>query len=287
MIERKTLFEAAIANRPVRISIREWRVPEPIGQVICAHGLGVNGAEFAPMAQRLNTLGYSVVMPDWIGHGDSEYFGDPRAYSWDAYANCLAAVVRRYHTPMTHYVGTSWGGAMLLLLLLTRPLHPRSAVLVDVPLKSSSMLADHIAVFEAQKGMTFPTVAKAKEFLEKQRPAFSQVPAKFKDYFEKERFAYKDGAVSFKFDPAILPAYVAGLAIGYNRVSALARIKFDALFIYGQTSPHHPTSDFMSLCARMPNIRYRDDFPGGHPPMLLHEEQFNPIVDFINATNRQ
>lgn len=284
MIERKTLLEAAIANRPVQISVREWRAPKPKGLVICLHGFGVSGAEFAPMAERLNTLGYNAIAPDWIGHGDSEYFGDPQAYSWDSYAKCLTAVIRRYHEPMTHYVGTSWGGGILLLFLLSHKLGPQSAVLVDVPLKSSEKLAAHQAIFDAQQGMTFPTVAAANEFLQKQRPEFARVPARFKAYFDNERFANNDGIISFKFDPAILPAYATTVTAIFDRVKALTRLRNDTLFLYGLNSPYRSLSDFMTICARMPHIRYRDDLPGGHPPTLLHKEQFGLVVDFIRRS---
>jgi pimeloyl-ACP methyl ester carboxylesterase len=285
MNERKTRIEAVIADRSASLSIREWRVPKPRGQVICLHGFGVTGAEYGPLADRLNRLRYDVLLPDWIGHGDSEFLGDPAAYSWDSYAKCLGAVMRHYHASRTHYVGTSWGGALLLLFLMARPVLPQSAVFVDVPVKSSPELARHQTVFEEQAKMSFATLEEANQFLQQQRPHFAQVPARFKSYLDAERIAQKDGRFFFKFDPAILPAYAASVNTQYSRIKNLTRLNFNALFLYGQASPHRSTPDFMAICARMPNIRYRDNLPGGHPPMLLHEEQYEPIVDYIKQVS--
>ena len=62
MHERKTRLEVVIADRPAQMSIREWRVPKSKGQVICFHGFGVNGSEYAPMAERLNRMETAIKM---------------------------------------------------------------------------------------------------------------------------------------------------------------------------------------------------------------------------------
>jgi pimeloyl-ACP methyl ester carboxylesterase len=285
MNERKIRVDAVIAERTAQISVREWRVRKPKGQVICFHGFGVSGSEFAPMAERLNQLDYDVIAPDWFGHGDSEYLAHAKAYSWDAYAKCLTSVIRRYHSPMTHYVGTSWGGAILLLFLLSHRLNMQSAVLVDVPLRSTNALTVQTDLFEMQKDITFPTIQAAHEFLQKHRPEFSKVPERFKTYFDNERFTNDNGVISFKYDPKIISDFVATINLTFDRTKDLLRIREKVLFLYGKNSPHRRMSDFMAICARMPNIHYRDDLPGGHPPMLFQNEQIDPIVDFIKRSS--
>lgn len=285
MNERKIRLETVIADKRVNISVREWRVTKPIGQVICLHGFGVNGAEYAPMAERLNQLRYDVLMPDWIGHGDSDFLGDPAAYTWDCYLKGLGTVLRHYDAPNTHYVGTSFGGALLLMFLLARPVLPQSAIIVDVPLKGAPTLSSHYAVFDEQRSVSFGTIDEANAFLQKQRPEFARVPERFQKYFDAERFVTKDGRIVFKFDPAIIKAAARKLP-SHDWTPALMRLRFKILFLYGKTSPYRVMADFMTICARMPNIRYRDDLRGGHPPMLLHEEQYEPIIEFIRQTNR-
>ncbi len=281
MNERKVRLDVVIADRPAYISVREWRVPKPRGQVICLHGFGVNGSEYAPMAERLNQLGYDVIAPDWIGHGDSGNLADPKAYSWDSYTRCLTSVIRRYQNLATHYVGTSWGGAILMLCMLSVRLNLQSAVLVDVPVKSLEGGMPHAGLFEEQIDMKFETIDAANEFLQRQRPAFANVPARFKDYFNRERFANNNGVITFKFDPGIVSIFAETAAYKFNRFQALSRLRNQVLFLYGHNSPYKALSDFMMVCARMPNIHYRDDLPGGHPPMLFRKEQFEPVVDFI------
>lgn len=281
MNEQKTRFEVTLADITVSISVREWRVGRPKGQVICLHGVGVNGAEYAPMAATLNAAGLDVLAPDWIGHGDSDYLHDPRAYEWTNYIKCLGSIVQRCHRPVTHYVGTSWGGGVLLLFLLSLRLRPQSAVFVDVPIRAVPEITRHGDVLAKQADQSFSTVAEGNAFLAKLRPLLMQVPEKYKAYLDSERYRIQDGRYVFSFDPAILVHRGGTATWNFDRFEELKRFSFGTLFAYGVDSPHRWPDDYKAFAKRSPILAYREDMAGGHPPMLLFEDQFGPIVDYI------
>lgn len=285
MNERKTRIEATLADRLVGLSVREWRIGKPKGQVICLHGIGVSGAEYAPMAAGLNAAGFDVLAADWIGHGDSDYLNDPYAYDWTNYVKCLAAIVQRYHGSATHYVGTSWGGGVLLLFLLSLRVRPQSAVFVDVPIKAAPEITRHGDVLAAQVGQTFSSAAEGNAFLAKLRPLLVRVPEEFKAYLDRERYRSQDGRFVFSFDPAILAHRAGSAAWNFDYFNELKRFSFDTLFLYGATSPHRWPVDQVAFAEKSPLITYNGDMKGGHPPMLLFEEQFGVIVDFIKKRN--
>lgn len=281
MNEHKSRFEFVLTDKPVAVSVREWRVARPKGQVICLHGVGVNGAEYAPMAASLNAAGLDVIAPDWIGHGDSDYLHDGRAYEWTNYIKCLGAIIQRHHRPVTHYVGTSWGGGVLLLFLLSMRVRPQSAVFVDVPIRAVPQIASHGDVLAVQAGQTFATVAEGNAHLAKLRPSLVRVPEKYQAYLDSERYRFQDGRFVFTFDPAVL-AHRAGTATwNFDHFGELKRLSFDTLFAYGANSPHRWPDNYKADAKRSPILTYREDMAGGHPPMLLFEEQFGPIVDYI------
>ena len=237
------------------------------------------------MAASLNRAGFDVIAPDWIGHGDSEHFGDPQAYSLDAYMNCLAAIIRHCHGPQTHYVGVSWGAGMLFLYLLARKVLPQSATFVDVVLRSSLRRGTPLLMYNEHGDREFASAAEANALMAEHWPDFTQVPENFKSYLDKERYARRGGGVGFNFDLAVLPTARAVIEQDFDYVSSLKRVQFNALFLFGKESPYRLPFEFMTACARAPNIHYRDDLPGAHPPMLLHENQFRHVTSFIERSN--
>ncbi|QIG46846.1 alpha/beta hydrolase [Nordella sp. HKS 07] len=285
MNERKTRLDVTVMDKPVVISLREWRVGRPKGQVICLHGLGVNGAEYAPMAMSLNSAGFDVLAPDWIGHGDSDYLNDPRAYDWTSYVRCLAAIVQRYHGPVTHFVGTSWGGGILLLYLLSLSVRPRSAVLVDVPVRSAPEIPLYGEKLAVLIGQSFSSVAEGNEFLAKVRPTLTRVPKEFQAYLDRERYRLQDGRFVFSFDPETVALRAGSAVWNFDHFDKLKRLSFDTMFLYGAASPLRWPAEYAAFAAKSPLITYVGDMAGGHPPMLLFEEQFGVIVDYIKTKN--
>jgi pimeloyl-ACP methyl ester carboxylesterase len=279
--EQKTRFEVMLADRPVAISVREWRIGKPKGRVICLHGLGVNGAEYAPMAEGLNKAGFDVLAPDWMGHGDSDYLSNLEDYDWTNYVKCLTAIVRHHHGPVTHYVGTSWGGAILLMFLLSLRVRPQSAIFVDVPIRTAPETTRHGEILGRQVGQSFASAAEGNAFLAQLRPLLVEVPAKYKAYLDQERYRAEGDRLIFSFDPLAIGRLSGSASWKYNYFGELKRFSFDTLFLYGAASPHRWPPDYVALAQKSPLITYNGDMKGGHPPMLLFEEQFGPIVDYI------
>lgn len=279
MSERKTRFDVLFADKPVGVSVREWRIGKPKGQVVCLHGLGVSGAEYAPMAEGLNKAGFDVLAPDWIGHGDSDYLGNPENYDWTTYAKCLTAIVQRHHGPTTHYVGTSWGGTILIVFLLSLRVRPQSAIFVDVSIKTSPQTARHVELLRDQVGQPISSVSEGNALLSRLRPLFMEVPERYKAYLDRERYRREGDRLAFSFDPAALGRDT--VTWEYNYFGELRRFSFDTLFLYGTTSPYRWPAEYVAFAQKSPLVTYVGDMKGGHPPMLLYEEQFGPIVDFI------
>ncbi len=279
--EQRQRLKLSLRGVSTHIIVRCRRRPGARGTVICAPGLAASGAEFCVLATRLSGLGFDVICPDWLGHGDSDYPDDETAYRWDSYVKTLGIVHRVHGGDDTHFLGVSWGAVMAFLLLISNPIKPRSAIFVDLPLRDHPDTARSYVRLLKQCETSFDSFEEAESFLYALRPELARMPETMRAYYRAARFAQRGGKVRFKCDPRSVRAAASGADARFNYLPAIRRISFDSLFLYGSRSPYRDPAAFSAVCRDMRHIRYADGLDGGHPPTLLSEDQILPIESFL------
>ena len=112
------------------------------------------GFDFDYLAERLAVAGWQVICPDLPGHGRSTQFNESDAYSTGNMSRVLAALFRAYarrNLPLS-VLGTSWGGAAMLLFLAAYRL-PVDALIVNA--RGIFGVAAHRTVQEFSKFYAF------------------------------------------------------------------------------------------------------------------------------------
>ena len=92
-----------------RMAYWEWGDPANPRVLVCVHGLSRQGRDFDHFAQAMQDQ-YRVVCPDVFGRGESDWLPDPGAYQVPLYAADMVALIARLNVPEVHWVGTSMGG---------------------------------------------------------------------------------------------------------------------------------------------------------------------------------
>lgn len=279
--EKREKLIVDFAGRRGEISVRGWPVANPRGRVVCFHGIGSNGAEFGYLAMRLNELGYDVVCPDWLGHGDSDYLNEPAAYRWEVYVRSVVVMMLRYKARRVHFLGVSWGGMMLLLYLVGSRVQPTSATFVDVPLIVSPALARSTRNMRTLSDARFDTLEEMEAFFFKRRPEFRTVPDGLQDYLRDARFVRRDGKYMMKYDPAAIGMMEQYESTSFDNFRALDRFAFECYFLYGRLSPFRDPVRFKPFLTRHPNLHYSDMLDAAHPPPLQSADQVEPIAAFL------
>jgi pimeloyl-ACP methyl ester carboxylesterase len=281
MNEKREKLIVDFAGRKGEMLVRGWPVEKPRGRVICLHGVGSNGAEFGHLAQRLNELGYAVLCPDWLGHGDSDYLNDPAAYRWEVYVRSIVVMMLRYKARRVHFLGVSWGGMMLLLYLVGSRFQATSATFIDVPLTAHPALLQSTRNMRTQSDAKFDTMEELEAFLFKRRPDLGSIPDGMRDYLREARFARRDGKYVMKYDPAVIGVMEQYGSTQFDNFRALDRYAFECYFLYGRLSPFRDPARFKSYLTRYSNLHYSDMLDAAHPPSLLTDDQVEPITAFI------
>lgn len=98
-----------------RMAYWEWGDPANPKVLVCVHGLSRQGRDFDALAQAMRGE-YRVVCPDVVGRGQSDWLSDPSGYQIPAYAADMVTLLARLNASTVHWVGTSMGGLIGLIV---------------------------------------------------------------------------------------------------------------------------------------------------------------------------
>ncbi|PKF50954.1 alpha/beta fold hydrolase [Enterovibrio nigricans] len=98
------------------IHVRTWN-PEGGETVICWHGLARNSIDFVELGDELASKGFRVIAPDALGRGLSQWADSPtKEYCYTNYVELALKLMDFYRCEKVHWVGTSMGGLIGMLL---------------------------------------------------------------------------------------------------------------------------------------------------------------------------
>ena len=93
----------------------EWGDPENDRVLVCVHGLSRQGRDFDTLARMLASE-YRVVCPDVVGRGRSDRLAQPAGYAIPTYVADMVTLLARLNARTLHWVGTSMGGLIGMVL---------------------------------------------------------------------------------------------------------------------------------------------------------------------------
>lgn len=114
-----------------RMAYWEWGDPANPKVLVCVHGLARQGRDFDTLARAMMNE-YRVVCPDVVGRGQSDHLGDPVGYQIPAYGADMITLLARLNAETVHWVGTSMGGLIGLVVAALSQSPVQRLVLNDV-----------------------------------------------------------------------------------------------------------------------------------------------------------
>jgi pimeloyl-ACP methyl ester carboxylesterase len=115
-------------------------------ETVLLHAGGSSGAQWRKTAACLEDR-YRLIMPDFIGFGDTDGWPGPDGPSHDDQADLVASLIARQCAGPVHLVGHSFGGAVAVRLALARPKMVRRLVLIEPVLMPLLNLAEQPDIF--------------------------------------------------------------------------------------------------------------------------------------------
>ncbi|MDH5749187.1 MAG: alpha/beta hydrolase, partial [Rhodospirillales bacterium] len=185
-----------------RIAYTQWGKADNNNVVICAHGLSRNGRDFDMLAAVLEDH-FRVACPDIAGRGISDWLQNPKDYDFPLYLADMTALIARMDVDNIHWIGTSMGG-LIGMLLAAQPNTPiKSLVINDVgPLLPKSAL-QRIGEFIGTDPR-FPSLKDAESFLRQVNAPFGPLTDNQWAHLAKYSFRQDDsGDWCLRYDPGI------------------------------------------------------------------------------------
>lgn len=267
-----------------RMAYWEWGDPVNPKVVICVHGLSRQGRDFDALAESLSSE-YRVIAPDVVGRGRSDWLTDPCGYQLPSYVADMVTLVARLNTETVHWVGTSMGGLIGLVLASLSQSPVKRLVLNDV---GPTIEAEAVARIGAYLGlpMRWPSVEAAADYmlsistgfgkhtreqwLALTRPMLKPDGGNFKPHYDPNI------ALPFKaMTPEMAAAGEAALWAAYDAISC------PTLLLRGADSDLLTKDTALAMTQRGPKARLHEFDGVGHAPMLVVPEQVAVVQEFL------
>jgi pimeloyl-ACP methyl ester carboxylesterase len=275
------------ARDGLRLHVRSYgfRVASAL-PVVCLPGLARTAADFHPLAAAMTA---DLVKPrlvlalDYRGHGQSEYDRNPDNYALPVALADLSAVLIALETAPAIFIGTSYGGFLLMMLAAWRPTAIAGVILNDIG-----------PVIEPQgwvriKGYVgkLPVPRNFEEGAEILRWWFD---AQFPKLTRQEWIAFAQrtwrqhrGRLLPDYDPKLARtlqgADLQHLPTLWNQFAALARVPL--MVIRGARSDMLASPTLQAMVSRRDEIEIVVVPDQGHPPFLTEPNLIRRITDFV------
>jgi len=254
--------------------------------VICIHGLTRNARDFEEVAPWLAATGRRVLAVDVRGRGRSGRSVNPMRYQLPVYARDMTALLDALGISRAHFIGTSMGGLITMMLAARRRRAIASAILNDVGPEIDPAGIARIAGYAGQP-ITIETWEDAiAHFKRTSAVAFPNLTDDdWRTLTERACVADGQGRPVFDYDPAIA---VPIMAKPLPRRSLLAWLLFlrlarsrPTLLIRGEISDLLSPSIAQKMRRAAPHMAYAEVAGVGHAPLLSEAAAKQAILEFL------
>ena len=275
------------ARDGLRLHVRSYgsRIASAL-PVVCLSGLARTAADFHPLAAAMAADPAKprlVLALDYRGHGQSEYDRNPDNYTLPVALADLSTVLTALETAPALFVGTSYGGLLVMMLAAWRPTAIAGAILNDIG-----------PVIEPQgwvriKGYIgkLPVPRNFEEGAEILRwwfdAQFPKLAAQDWMAFAQGTWRQHRGRLVPDYDPKLARtlqgADLQHLPTLWSHFGALARVPL--MVIRGARSDMLASSTLQAMLSRRDELEVVVVPDQGHPPFLTEPSLIRRIRDFV------
>ena len=255
-----------------RIAYTQWGESDNPRVLICVHGLTRNGRDFDTLAAAL-AADYRVVCPDVAGRGASDWLADKNDYGYPQYLNDMAALVAHLNADSVHWVGTSMGG-LIGMLLAAQPGSPITRMVMNdvgplIPKAALERIASYVG-----EDPNFSSIQALDDYLRAIYAPFGPFSdEQWQGLVRSSARALDNGDIRLAYDPGIAAPLKAMPLEDVNLWPVWDAVACPVLVIRGEQSDLLLAETAEQMTTTGPRAQLAVLAGMGHAPTLMSEEQ--------------
>ncbi len=267
-----------------RLHYTEWGDADNPRLLVCAHGLTRCGRDFDTLAQHLQGH-YRIICPDVVGRGESDWLANKSNYNYPQYLNDMATLLAAVMAPRgiesVHWLGTSMGG-IIGMLLAAQPHTPITRLaLNDVGSFIPKASLERIAMYVG-KTPPFASVDAVVEAVRATSPFGPLSDTEWRLLTLPLIKQNEEGSWEFRYDPGVSEAFRSAPITDVDLLPFWNAISCPVLVTRGAESDLLLKSTFDAMCSKA-NVRGIEFAGVGHAPMFQHADQIDAVSEFLTA----
>ncbi len=248
--------------------------------LICVHGLTRNGRDFDTLAQAVCDH-YRVICPDVPGRGRSDWLAVKEDYGYPLYCTAMAALIAHLNVEEVHWVGTSMGGLIGMLLAAQSKSPIRRLVMNDVGPLIPKAAVERIVSY-AGEDPRFQSMDALEAYLREVYSPFGPLSdAQWRNLVESSARATAEGDFGLNYDPAIVTPLKSAPPEDVDLWPMWDQVSCPVLLMRGETSDVLLAETADEMQRRGPGAEFIELKGIGHAPTLMSESQIASVRDWL------
>lgn len=263
-----------------KIAYMEWGDPKNPKVLFCVHGLTRNSRDFDFLSKALQAS-YRVICPDLLGRGESSFVGNPRVYNFAQYLNDMTSLLARIDVEEIHWLGTSLGG-ILGMMLAAQPNSPlKSLILNDVGMIVPSVVLQRLKTYLLNDNV-FQSFFEAKSYFQTILSAADLKDPSHWDHITQYGIRRDDkGKFRLAYDSAIGHSFENDTTPSLHLESYWQAIKCPILVIRGEESDFLLPDIVTKMLYFQPDTKVVTIPQCGHAPSLMTPDQIQIVGEWL------
>lgn len=268
-----------------RVAYIEWGDPQNERVLVCVHGLTRCARDFERLAEAMSDR-YRVVCPDVAGRGESEWLADPMLYAMPQYVADMVTLIARLDVESVHWVGTSMGGLIGMVLAAQNGTPVGRLVMNDAGPVITKASLERIATYLGFSP-PMPSIEAAERYVRAVSASFGpHSDAEWRFLTEIVVRKNPDGGYRMHYDPRIAEPYRKALPEKDLELwQYYDAIGCPTLVLRGEHSDLLTRETCSQMAQRGPRARVIEIAGVGHAPTLMLDSQIAAVRSYLLESN--